>query len=149
MFAPAKPELQKYNRLVLKFQDRAYTLAVYLVGDVPLAAQLVQEIIQADLPARRQPEAEFEIRLLRSLMQRCLRASPVRGPAPLCTHFGDLALDERLALILIDCLDCSYAQAAAILSWPLQNLQTTLALARRNLSARFAQTRPVAETPAA
>jgi DNA-directed RNA polymerase specialized sigma24 family protein len=146
MSTTTSQDLDGYNRLVLQFQDRAYTFAVYLLGDTPQAGQLVQEAFQDCFSAWRRSSLDFEICLLRCLLKRCPRSGSILGPGPLNRLFNILERDGKLALILVDCLDCSCSQAAAILNWSLPRLQKTLAQARLKLSALLPQTQSIQRT---
>lgn len=141
-------ELLTFNQIVLQVQDRAYTLAVCLLGEVPLAASLVQAAIQESLADWHRSPHGFEARLLRSLILRCRQAGSIPGPAGLREPFNTLACEERLALILVDCLACPCPEAAAILHWPLPRLRQTLARARFNLTTRLNHPQPLSPTPA-
>jgi DNA-directed RNA polymerase specialized sigma24 family protein len=130
-------DLETYNRFILQIQDRAYTLAVYLTGKDTLAEKIVQDVFRdsfANWQRFRLDSEDFEPRLLGSLLQRCRRAGPVLGPRDLLEPFTILSCNEKLALILVDCLACSFPEAAQILSWPLPQLRHILASARLKIA---------------
>jgi DNA-directed RNA polymerase specialized sigma24 family protein len=140
MSTPFVRDLETYNRFILRIQDRAYTLAVYLTGADHLAERILQEVIRDSFAAwqRSNPETQdFEPRLLRSLLQRCRHAAPVLGPPDLHGPFHVLTCDEKLALILVDCLACSSQEAAQILAWPLPQLRRILTAARLKIAPRL------------
>jgi len=131
-------DLESYNRFILHIQDRAYTLAVHLRGkDDPLAETIVQDVFREyfDLWKRSNPGGSInETRLLGLLLQRCRRSGPVLGPPEFNKSFNALTCDEKMALILVDCIECSCQEAAQVLAWPIPQLRRVLASARLKIA---------------
>jgi hypothetical protein len=123
-------EMDSYNSFILRFQDRAYTLAVHLLGDNPLSEAIVQDVFHESFSLWQNSSADFEPKLLRTLVKRCLRAGPVLGPPNYLKPFQALNCDEKVALILVDCLALTCPEASIILTWPFSRLLRTLACAR-------------------
>jgi RNA polymerase sigma-70 factor (ECF subfamily) len=66
-------DLQAFNRIVIAYQDRAYTMAYYLLGDSKAAEDIVQEAfitIYKELPNYR--DGSFKSLLIRMVMDKCL-----------------------------------------------------------------------------
>lgn len=123
-------EVESYNSFVLRFQDRAYTLAVHLLGDNPLSETIVQDVFRESFSLWQNSGSDFEPKLLRTLVKRCRRAGPVLGPSNFLAPFQSLNCDEKVVLILVDCLALTCPDASVILAWPLPRLLHTLARAR-------------------
>jgi DNA-directed RNA polymerase specialized sigma24 family protein len=132
MSASLENRLSAFNRQVQPRQDEAYTLAYYLLGSPELAAQAVQSAcLQAFHQSGSSPKID-RLSLLR-LVLGCCNGCPGR---PLSTSDPDIRLifslpsEERCAVLLIDVLGLSYAEAAQVLGCKPARLSQWLAQGR-------------------
>ncbi len=129
-------DLQVYNRRVLQHQDEAFNLAADLLGDDAMAAEAVQvSFVNAFAGNRRQPEPAFRWEILRRVIQACLEQSTRQpGPAGLPLALAGLSSEQKVLLMLVDRLELSYSDAAAVLRKPLSYIRSTLGSARITIS---------------
>jgi hypothetical protein len=128
--------LQRFNQQVLRYQDEAYTLACYLLGNDSEAVAVTQQAVANTY--RLCPKAGINCRLL--LFRQVCRLSRAARPAgqvfaglPWRMNSFSIAAHERMALILVDVLGLDYRQTAAVLALPVDNVSRLLAGARRKL----------------
>ncbi len=123
--------LQEYNHLVLLNQDECYSLAYNLLGDDFLASEVVGEAFQKELKRVTGEPLKFRLEVLQLVIQNAMKRSRVLGCPELCrqfpAQFGLLSNEEKLVCILVDCLELSYQEAAAVLGKPLHTIRKKLA----------------------
>ena len=127
-------ELQVYNRLVLEHQDEAYSLAFDLLGEERAAAALVQQVFQRGFACRDDERLPFRLRVLRWLVCACReRRQPVSGLAHLDSRLARLSNEEGAALVLVERLGLSYADAGEVMGKSAADFRKLLANARFSL----------------
>ncbi len=132
MLQPAR--LQEYNRLVLLNQDEGYALAYALLGDESQASEVVGEIFQKEFKSATRQPSKFRLEILHLVIQNALKRSRLL-PCPEVSRqfpaqFSLLTNEEKLVCILVDCLELSYHEAAAVLGKPANSIRKTLAEVR-------------------
>ncbi len=124
-------ELQVYNRLVLQYQDEAFSLAFDLLGEESAAAALVQQVFLRGFNRRDDERLPFRLRVLRWLVGACLqRRQPLTGLARLDPRLARLSNEEAIALALVERLGLSYAEAGEVLGKTAADFRRLLATAR-------------------
>lgn len=140
----ADPEA--FGRIAGAYQDQAYTLAFYLLGDASAAEGAAQA---AFLAARRRmirsDRNRLRLDLFREILRACSAAQNGARPSPgggagnatgeekLRGCLAGLPFEYRCALVLVDVAGLDYAEAAAVIGRPVAALQKRLALARVRL----------------
>jgi len=120
MHASWKTGLEEFNRLVMKYQDEAFSVAFYMLGNEGQAGQVVQLAVRQAFTTFKSKKPDFRIQILQLVCEGCLN-SQGQTPgnrtqlSPLQKQMINLPGTERLAIILIDMLGLSYAQAGSIL----------------------------------
>jgi len=128
-------DLLAYNQLVVQHQDEAYTLACDLLGNESGAAAVVEEAFQDSFRDGRTPQAQFRLEILKKVLAFCLkRAKILPGPGAMAHLLTGLSNTEKAILILVDCLEMSYADAGYVTGKPAAGVRQTLAKARYFLS---------------
>jgi len=130
--------LEEFNRLVLQYQDEAFCLAFYMLGSEVQAGQVVQSAVRQAYTHFKGRNPDFRTQILELVSAGCLQAhnriSEIKVPADtLLIQLSSLPGRERLALILIDLLELSYAQAGSILHQPRDSVRGLLAQGRLKL----------------
>lgn len=132
LFSPGPVwDLDGFNRLVLAYQDQIYTLAFHLLGSEAAACEAVDCALRA---AYRQKDeaAGFQLQAMRQALRACLNhRRGLCGSPWLRARAGGLSNREKVALILVDCLQLSYSDAAAVMDEPRERLAALVAGARR------------------
>ena len=130
-------KLARFNQQVLRYQDDAYTLACFLVGNEKEAEQVTQEAVAAAFRLCPQQGGGCRLLLLRQVCRLCRARRPAgqifSGLPGQLNSFG-IAIHERMVLILVDVLELSYRETAAVLSLPVKNVGRLLSIARRKVS---------------
>ncbi len=127
-------ELQVYNRLVLQHQDEAFCLAFDLLGEENAAAALVQQVFLRGFTRHDDERLPFRLRVLRWLVSACLqRRQPLTGLAHLDPRLGRLSHEEGIALVLVERLGLSYAEAGEVMAKNIADFRKLLATARFSL----------------
>lgn len=144
-------DMEALNRLIMAYQDQAYTLAYYLLGDEVMAEaathggiqDLWRELVRQSTTMTRSTNAEVRTHFLTAVLRACARMKHRRygkiGPGAnlseekLHTCLASLAFYEHAALVLVDVLKLDYSEAAAIIEQPVDKLRRHLALARHRL----------------
>ena len=127
-------ELQVYNRLVLQHQDEAFSLACDLLGEESTAADLVQQVFLRGFARRDDERLPFRLRVIRWVVCACLQSGrPLPGPARLDPRLERLSNEEGVALVLVERLGLSYAEAAEVMGKPAAEFRSILATARFSL----------------
>jgi len=130
-------DLLEYNRLVMQYQDEVYTLAVDLLGDEAQASEVVQASFMEAFGNTKKAPKNFRQEILSLAIHHCLRQERVLpGPQNLCRYLTHLGNEEKIILILVDSLELSYAEAAAVMKKSMAAIAKTIAQAR--VSVHFA-----------
>jgi DNA-directed RNA polymerase specialized sigma24 family protein len=132
MLAQKLPNLNNFNRLILQFQEDAYTLAFYTLGNELQACEAVQKAITY---AFHHPQVnDIRLGILSNVTNLCMqlpaRAIDLDVVPEIIRRLGNIPIQERLALILIDVLGLNYAQAAIICRKPEAQISRLLSHAR-------------------
>jgi RNA polymerase sigma-70 factor (ECF subfamily) len=136
-----KGDLSAYNRLILDYQDLAYNLAYWILGDEEQASQAVQDAVKvvyrklADVP--RKP---FKIMLLRQVTQSCKPVLKKYGGKnagilgskilELRENLKALRPETRALVYLVDIEGFDYQDASTSTGIPLEGICPSLAKAR-------------------
>lgn len=127
--------LADFNRLVVKYQEEAYTLAFYILGDERQACETVQKVVANSF--RRPVNGNFQLRILQdviNLSSQLTRHSVDPNVVPeIVERLSAIPFQERLVVILIDILGLKYAQAAQVCRQSKDQLSRILAHARVHL----------------
>ncbi len=136
MTAPTRPTYTTLNDLVLRYQDEAYTLAYYFLGQEQAAMEATQSAFQKVYRPDIVVE-HFRLEALRQVLQQCRGKRPPIETCksdPVCERLHRLPEEEQAAIILIDVLGLSYEQAAYALSRNQQQVGKLVSQARRELN---------------
>jgi DNA-directed RNA polymerase specialized sigma24 family protein len=138
-----------FNSMALHYQDEAYTLAYYLLGDEGSAEKATQAAFAQLYQNARLQANHFRLEVLRRVLVSCqgwfgslpgraklrTKTSAVAGRGDdLSWKLMDLKEAERSAVVLVDVLGLDYAEAAQVLSSSKKQVSRLLAQARLNLS---------------
>ncbi len=119
---PPATRLQEYNHLVMLNQDECFSLAYDLLGDDAQASEVVGEVFQKGFLHASGEPSKFRLEVLRLVIQNALKRSEELHCPGIYTHFPAqfslLSNEEKLVCILVDCLELSYQDAAAVLEKP-------------------------------
>ncbi len=149
MTAGAPLTLPAFNRLVLNYQDAAYGLARYLLGQERQAEEVVDSAFRnAYQSLHSLPDSSFRSWLLGMVMRACMEElggihrnnGKKHLPVPLAAHEGEvqaaicsLPLEQRLLIVLIEVLGLDYDEASKITGWTKDKVSRDLAQARYQL----------------
>ena len=142
MAALVQTQLISFNTLALRFQDDAYTLAYYLLGDDALAARATQaafaRVFSILSRHTRVSEELFRLEVLRWVLKNCRPGGQkqLRSAADdeLINRLMALPIDDRSVVVLVDVLNLSYRVAALAVGCSEKELAKRLGRARLNLS---------------
>ena len=139
-----------FNTLALRYQDDAYTLAYYLLGDDARAAGATQAAFDRIFRRGSVPQNRFRVEVLRGVLQSVRAGESARSsrparhsrPAQLAQAAGDalsrlllrLRSDDRSALVLVDVLGLGYREASQVLGCSERELARRLGRARFSLA---------------
>ncbi|HEX7394365.1 MAG TPA: hypothetical protein VF355_05425 [Anaerolineaceae bacterium] len=124
-------DLQVFNQLVLQNQDEAFTLACDLLGDENLACKIMEEVFRQAFGKYRAPQSGFRLEILQRITVCCVKKAKVlAGPKTLERFLVGLSNDEKVVLVLVDCLELSYADAGWVLGKQPDAVRKMLAKAR-------------------
>ena len=141
--------LPAFNRLVQTYQDAAYGLARYLLGQERQAEEVVDSAFRKAYQSLHcLPNVSFRSWLLGLVTRACMEElSGIRRnngkrqlPVPLAAREGDvqaaicsLPLEQRLLIVLVEVLGLDYDEASNITGWTKEQVRRDLALARYQL----------------
>lgn len=132
MLAQKHQDLVNFNNLVLQYQQDAYTLAFYTLGNERQACEIVQKAITRAY--HHTVKNETHLRILHDVTRMCLQLQPQAIDPAVVPEFvrrlQTIPIQERQAVILIDILRLSYAQTARICRQPESRTSSLLARAR-------------------
>jgi DNA-directed RNA polymerase specialized sigma24 family protein len=148
MIRNADIQLTSMNRLAEQFQDEAFTLAYYLLGDEIQAAQATQGAF-AHLYQHaqgRMDQIRFEV--LRWVLQHCRKAgmqfAHLTTSEEIVRQLLFLKEDQRSVIVLVDVLDLDYAEAAQVLHCSRKQIGKLLAQGRLSLTRQSKTSQPLA-----
>ncbi len=128
-------DLKWFNQRVIECQDEAYTLACDLLGEAAAAARVQAAFIEVYHRAGRSPldGRRFRLLALQCLCELCSdgKSSPAAGP------LAAMPVLERQALLLVDMLGLSYAEAGEVLRRPASQVSRLVAQGRRLYTAQM------------
>jgi hypothetical protein len=141
----ADSKLVTFNSLALHYQDEAYTMAFYLLGDEKRAEKATQVAFKQLFLHTRVSADRFRLEVLRRVLNNCygwFGSLPVRQKAgtaaesrdDLSSKLLELQESERSAVVLVDVLGLDYEEAAHVLGSSRKQVSKMLAQARLNLS---------------
>lgn len=137
MLARKLPNLNNFNHLIFKFQEDAYTLAFYMLGNELQACEAVQKAIT--YAYHHPPVNDLRLGILSNVSSLCIQlpARPIDLDvvSEIVRRLGNIPIQERLAVILIDILGLNYAQAATVCRRPEAYIGRQLTLARVHMLA--------------
>ena len=127
-----------FNNLAVRFQDEAYTLAYYLLGDENRAAETTQDAFARLYQRAGLRLDKFRLEIFRWVLAHAHSRSGVLSRA---TARDELSRDllrlnerERSVVVLIDVMGLSYDEAAEVLDCSKKQVGQLLALARIHFS---------------
>ena len=129
--------LSRFNHLVLQYQDDAYTLAWYLLGDKAKAETITQAAVYAAYPLFLANSGDGKLLILNMILHLCREKKAAQETLmiskahPACRS---LLESERHALILIEILNLSYQDTAVVTGRPVQEISWILGQARRKIA---------------
>jgi hypothetical protein len=131
-------DLLAYNQLVVQHQDEAFTLACDLLGDEAGAAVAVEEAIRLSFRDGRTSQAQFRLDIMKMVLASCLRrANILPGPQAMAHLLIGLSNTEKAILVLVDCLELSYADAGYVTGKLPASVRQELAKARYVLNSEL------------
>lgn len=131
-------DLQAYNRLVMNYQDQVYSFAYFVLCNQVAAVQATEQAFAlAYQRVSKYRGGTFLFWLFQNLVEVC-RTRPKRKPAfpadsDQALPLTELALDLRLAIVLVDLEGLDYLQAAQITGRSPRQLAKDVAQARLQL----------------
>ena len=109
-------DLPAFNQLILQNQVEAFCLACDLLGDESLACEVAEEVFRQAFEKYRAPQPGFRLEILQRITDGCIkRAKVLKGPNTFERFLAGLSNDEKVVLVLVDCLEMSYADAGWVL----------------------------------
>jgi DNA-directed RNA polymerase specialized sigma24 family protein len=137
MHAMGQTRLSAFNSMALRYQDEAYTLAYYLIGDEKRAAEATQAAFARLYRRANASLDQFRLEVLRWVISTSRPANaiqvPVTGRAELSQQLLKLNARERSAVVLVDVLGLNYDQASRVLGCSVKETGRLLAQARINI----------------
>ncbi len=128
-------DLPAYNQLVVQHQDEAFTLACDLLGDESRAAAAVEAAFRDAYRDGWRIRPDFRLGILKKVVAACLKQAKILpGPAPMAHLLTGLTNTEKAVLVLVDCLELSYTDAAYVMDNSTAAVRQSLARARFSLS---------------
>jgi DNA-directed RNA polymerase specialized sigma24 family protein len=135
MHAMGQTRLSAFNSLALRYQDDAYTLAYYLLGDEKRAAEATQAAFSRLYRRADASHDQFRLEVLRWVISvshpKDSHPVPVTGRGDLSEKLLKLNARERSVVVLVDVLGLNYDQAARVLGCSVKETGRLLAQARR------------------
>jgi DNA-directed RNA polymerase specialized sigma24 family protein len=119
--------LERFNLQVQACQDEVYNLAYYLMGNAVLACEIVERSFRELYDRKIGEPSLFRMSALQLTLKNCLKEKHSVHPSYLPIT---LKGDERIAVILVDCLQYSYQDAAFICSKDISWISSKLAAGR-------------------
>lgn len=142
-------QLDTFNHLAGYYQDDAFTLAYYLLGDEARALEVVDTAFShlyrrmgREVADRRSAD-QFRLEVLHHIFAICFEEQKMssnvgwagaRALEALCRQLLNLKEKERAAVVLVDVLGLTYDEAAQVMGCWKKQLGKLLAQARLSLS---------------
>ena len=117
--SPCAPiSFDQLNQRVLACQDKAFTLAFYILGNTTAACGAVQKAFLQVYANRGNDDNNISVKILQEVILMCRPAKPSKAHSAVEEIPGWELLDccEQEALLLVDVLQESYQKAARILN---------------------------------
>lgn len=110
--------MDRFNQQVLVCQEKAFTLAFWLLGDEALACEVLQKVVLRVYSGWRNDEGNLVTKVLQGVIEFCRQAKPSETCTTneLIPGWNRLEHDEKEALLLVDILGNSYKETGLILS---------------------------------
>jgi DNA-directed RNA polymerase specialized sigma24 family protein len=119
--------LDRFNAQVQACQDEVYNLAYYFMGNVVLACEIVDRCFGEMYKGKIGSDSNFRMLALQLALRICLKGEII---SCLPNLPATLNRDERIAVLLVDCLQYSYQEAALICSKDISWVSSNLAAGR-------------------
>jgi len=127
----ASDNLARYNACILQNQEEAYNLAFLILDDETLAMIAVDIVFRSGYRRFTGRERDFRFSMILQILKFCLsQTGKIKGPEPIRQFLVDLSENQKIVLILVDCLKMNYQEAALLMQMPEYSLRQTLAGAR-------------------
>lgn len=131
---PRSP-LGQFNRVIEDIQDDLFNQAFYLTGDQGIASMIVEQCVCDWYKGNEWRNRNFRLLALKTCFIKCNHQKTRQARfRPLVPSLDGLNEDEKVALILVDCLKYCYQEAAFIWSRPTVFLTKVLAAGRSHIS---------------
>lgn len=134
----AASRVDQLNMLTLRFQDEAYTLAYYMLGNDELASEVTQKAFAGMYENFSLRMDAFKQAAMRNVLAGCrsaeMKADPAATRDALNHRLLRLNTDARSAVVLVDILGLCYDEAGHILGCTQKQVGQLLAQARASLS---------------
>ncbi len=138
----ARTRFQNLPSLTLQYQDEAYTLAYYLLGDEVRAMDAVEVAVRGIYQGQRRLPNQFRLEIFRRVLDAIRPFNGFDGLAAgqdeLSCRLKTLTLDQRSALVLVDIMGLDYAQTCQVLGLSQKRLGRLIAEGRIGLSRQLA-----------
>lgn len=110
--------MDRFNQQVLVCQEKAFSLAFWLLGDEALACEVLQKVVLQVYSNWRIDEGNLVAKLLQGVIGFCRQAKPSKTCTTneLIPGWNRLEPDEKEALLLVDILGNSYKETGLILN---------------------------------
>jgi hypothetical protein len=124
-------KLAKYNTKILQCQEEVYNLAAMILDDERLAAVVVDSVIRSGYSHFSEVQPDFRLYAICQVLKNCLaKTKGAWGPKSIRSFLAGLSEEQKIAIILVDCLEMSYQDAATIIEVPEISIRKILATAR-------------------
>jgi DNA-directed RNA polymerase specialized sigma24 family protein len=138
MYRKADRRLTTFNMLAQHYQDEAYTLAYYLLGEETQASEATQAAFTGLFQRTEMPVEHFRMEMLRWVLAYCQKLGlPLSRQAiskEIAHQLRYVKEDERSALVLVDVLGLDYAEAGQVLHCSTRHISRLLAQGRLSLA---------------
>ena len=127
----AGENLEEYNAFILQYQEEAFNLALLILDDEAQAMKAVDAVFLSGYGQFTGHEQDFRFTVINRILKYCLdQFKKVRGPEPIHAFLVDLSEEQKIVLILVDCLKMSYQDVASLMRLPVRSIRKILANAR-------------------
>jgi DNA-directed RNA polymerase specialized sigma24 family protein len=140
MIQKVEKHLATFNILAQHYQDEAYTLAYYLLGDEARASEALQAAFTRLYHRTDLQMEHFRFDVLRWVLAYCRNSGgiPMRAAnsGEIARQLSYLEENERTALVLVDVLGLDYSEAARVLGCSSKQIGKLLAQGRVGFARR-------------
>ncbi|RPI85199.1 MAG: hypothetical protein EHM41_11485 [Chloroflexi bacterium] len=136
-------KLEKFNRMVQQYQDEAFMLAYYFLGNEAEAVETVESAVQKAYRGGKSASRPFRLWFFRNVITECQRRRDIQRKVKTELQAGDSTGIEamifslpgkmRIVIILVDLLGLRYQEAALVCNLPVIMVQKMTAEARVSL----------------